>query len=213
MIIDAMDNRTPSTRPRGLYLVTPDDADSARLLARVEPLLAHATWLQYRNKTATADLRARQAAILQAACASAGVPLLVNDDPRLAAAVGAAGVHLGEDDGGIAAARAILGDGAIIGASCYDEVARARAAAAAGADYLAFGAFFPSATKPGARRATPGLLREAAGFGLPLVAIGGITPDNAGIPIAAGADLLAVVGAVFDAPDPVAAARALRALF
>src|SRR5690606_30732330 len=213
MIIDAMDNRTPSTRPRGLYLVTPDDADSARLLARVEPLLAHATWLQYRNKTATADLRARQAAILQAACASAGVPLLVNDDPRLAAAVGAAGVHLGEDDGGIAAARAILGDGAIIGASCYDDVARARAAAAAGADYLAFGAFFPSATKPGARRATPGLLREAAGFGLPLVAIGGITPDNAGIPIAAGADLLAVVGAVFDAPDPVAAARALRALF
>ena len=213
MIIDAMDNRTPPNPPRGLYLVTPDEADSARLLARVEPLLAHATWLQYRNKTATADLRARQAAILQAACASAGVPLLVNDEPRLAAAVGAAGVHLGEDDGGIAAARAILGDGAIIGASCYDDRSRARAAAAAGADYLAFGAFFPSATKPGARRATPGLLREAAGLGVPLVAIGGITPDNARIPIAAGADLLAVVGAVFDAPDPVAAARALSALF
>ena len=89
---------------RGLYLLTPDEADSARLLARVEPLLAHATWLQYRNKAASAGLRAEQAALLQAACARAGVPLLVNDDPRLAAAVGAAGVHLGEDDGGIARA-------------------------------------------------------------------------------------------------------------
>ena len=92
-------------------------------------------------------------------------------------------------------------------------MARARAAAAAGADYLAFGAFFPSTTKPGARHADPGLLVQAAGLGLPLVAIGGITPDNGAIPVAAGADLLAVVGAVFDAPDPVAAARALAALF
>ena len=217
MIIDAMHSRTPTTdpraRPRGLYLLTPDEADSARLLARVEPLLAHATWLQYRNKAASAGLRAEQAALLQAACARAGVPLLVNDDPRLAAAVGAAGVHLGEDDGGIAGARAILGERAIIGASCYDDMARARAAAAAGADYLAFGAFFPSTTKPGARHADPGLLVQAAGLGLPLVAIGGITPDNGAIPVAAGADLLAVVGAVFDVPDPVAAARALAALF
>lgn len=213
MIIDAMDNRTPSVRPRGLYLVTPDEPDSTRLLARVGPLLAHATWLQYRNKAASARLRAEQAALLQALCAAAGVPLLVNDDARLAAAVGAAGVHLGEDDDAIAIARDILGQDAIIGASCYDDLDRARSAAAAGADYLAFGAFFSSATKPGARRATPAMLQVAACHRLPLVAIGGITPDNGAIPIAAGADLLAVVGGVFDAPDPVGAARALRALF
>ena len=198
---------------RGLYLVTPDEPDSERLLARVLPLLPFATWLQYRNKAAQPGLRASQAAMLQAACDAHGVPLIVNDDPVLAAAIGAAGVHLGEDDAAIGAARALLGPRAIIGASCYDDLARATRAAAAGADYLAFGAFFPSATKPGARHADPGLLRAAATLGLPLVAIGGITPENAGIPIAAGADLVAVVGGVFDAADPVAAARALRACF
>jgi thiamine-phosphate pyrophosphorylase len=202
-----------AARPRGLYLVTPDDADTARLLARVAPLLAHATWLQYRNKAADPGLRATQAAALQAWCAAAGVPLLVNDDPALAAAIGAAGVHLGDGDAAIGAARELLGGDAIIGASCYDDDARARACAAAGASYLAFGALFPSATKPHARRASPALLRAATRHGLPLVAIGGITPDNAGIAIAAGADLVAVVGGVFDARNPVAAARALQALF
>jgi thiamine-phosphate pyrophosphorylase len=199
--------------PRGLYLVTPDEADSERLLARVAPVLPFATWLQYRNKAAGPALRARQAAALQALCATAGVPLIVNDDPALAAAVGAAGAHLGEDDGDIAAARALLGADAIIGVSCYDDAGRAHAAAAAGADYLAFGAFFPSPTKPGARHARRGLLRQAASLGLPRVAIGGITPDNAPALIAAGADLVAVVSSVFDAPDPIAAARAYRALF
>jgi thiamine-phosphate pyrophosphorylase len=200
-------------RPRGLYLVTPDEPDTGRLLARVAPLLPHATWLQYRNKTASAALRDEQAARLQALCAAAGVPLIVNDSPALAAAVGAAGVHLGEGDAAIRAARDVLGHAAIVGASCYDDAGRARDAAAAGADYLAFGALFPSATKPNARRATPELLRAATVHGLPLVAIGGITPDNAAIAIAAGADLVAVVGGVFDAPDPVGAARALQALF
>jgi thiamine-phosphate pyrophosphorylase len=203
--------RDPS--PRGLYLVTPDEAGGERLLTRVAPVLPFATWLQYRNKAADAALRARQAAALQALCATAGVPLIVNDDPALAAAVGAAGVHLGEDDGDIAAARALLGADAIIGVSCYDDAGRAHAAAAAGADYLAFGAFFPSSTKPGARHARPGLLRQAASLDLPRVAIGGITPDNAPALIAAGADLVAVVSGVFDAPDPIAAARAYRALF
>jgi len=200
-------------RPRGLYLVTPDEPDTERLLARVAPLLAHATWLQYRNKAADPALRAVQAAGLQALCIAAGVPLLVNDDPALAAAIGAAGVHLGEGDAAIAAARALLGRDAIIGASCYDDDTRAQAAATAGASYLAFGAMFPSTTKPHARRAAPALLRAATRHGLPLVAIGGITPDNAAIAIAAGADLVAVVGGVFDASDPVGAARALQALF
>jgi thiamine-phosphate pyrophosphorylase len=200
-------------RPRGLYLVTPDEPDTARLLARVAPLLPYATWLQYRNKAASAPLRRDQAARLQALCAGAGVPLIVNDSPALAAAVGAAGVHLGEGDGAIRGARDMLGRDAIVGASCYDDPGRARDAALAGADYLAFGALFPSPTKPEARRATPELFRSAAGFQLPLVAIGGITPDNAAIAIAAGADLVAVVGGVFDASDPVGAARALHALF
>ena len=203
--------RDPSRR--GLYLITPDEADSQRLLAKVVPLLPFATWLQYRNKAADPALRMRQAAALQALCAEAGVALIVNDDPALAAAVGATGVHLGEDDGDIAAARALLGGDAIIGVSCYGDIDRAQTAAAAGADYLAFGAFFPSPTKPGARHASAGLLRQTASLGLPRVAIGGITPDNAPALIAAGADLIAVISGAFDAPDPIAAARAYRALF
>jgi thiamine-phosphate pyrophosphorylase len=206
-----MNARPPSLR--GLYLVTPDEPDTARLLGRTRPLLPFAGLVQYRNKTAGASLRHAQARVLLEACREAGVRLIVNDDVSLAHALGADGVHLGGDDTGIAAARARLGGGAIIGASCYDDLARAADAAAAGADYLAFGAFFPSPTKPAARRATPGLLRDAARLGLPRVAIGGITPDNAAVPVAAGADLVAVISGVYDAPDPPAAARALQALF
>ena len=196
--------------PRGLYLITPDEPDTDRLLARVRPLLATGvTWLQYRQKTADA-LRHAQAAALQAACADAGVPLIINDDVALARAVGAAGVHLGEDDGDIAAARAALGPQAIVGASCYDELARAQQAVASGASYVAFGAFFPTRSKQTTRRATPGLLAQAASLGVPRVAIGGITPDNMGPLVAAGADLIAVIGGVFEAADPVAAAQAYR---
>ncbi len=195
---------------RGLYLITPDEAGTARLLDRVRPVLGLATWLQYRNKTADAALRREQAIALQALCAEAGVPLLINDDAALAAQVGAAGVHLGEDDGDIAAARALLGPAAIIGASCYDALDLAERAIAAGASYVAFGAFFPTTTKVVTRRATPELLIAAAGLDVPRVAIGGITPDNAAPLVAAGADLLAVIGSVFDAPDPVATAKAYQ---
>jgi thiamine-phosphate pyrophosphorylase len=195
---------------RGLYLITPESLPAPKLLAR---LLPHAACLQYRSKQADADTRRRQAFVLQGLCAEAGVAFIVNDDLALARAVGADGVHLGKDDTGVAAARAQLGEAAIVGASCYDELARAEAAARAGASYIAFGAFFPSPTKPNARRATPQLLHDAAGLGLPRVAIGGITPDNARALVAAGADLIAVISGVFDAPDPVAAARACAALF
>ena len=205
-----MQDRRPA---RGLYLVTPDMPDTGHLLARVRPLLAFATCLQYRNKAADGALRREQAAALAEAARAAGVPFIVNDDVELAASVKADGIHLGEHDGPIATARARLGPDAIIGVSCYDDADRAVAAADAGADYLAFGAFFPSSTKPNARRATPALLRDARRHGLPLVAIGGITPDNAPSLIDAGADLLAIVSSVFDAPDPVAAARAVHALF
>jgi len=204
---------TASPGPRGLYLITPDDLDTDRLLARVAAVLPHARWLQYRNKRADGALRERQAvALLELAC-SHRVPLLVNDDVALAARIGADGVHLGEDDGDLRQARDLLGANALLGASCYDDLARARRAVAAGADHVAFGAFFPSATKPGARRAASHLLSDAAALGVPRVAIGGITPDNAGSLVDAGADLVAVVGGVFDAADPVAAARAYGAAF
>ena len=204
----------PPRKSSGLYAITPDEADSDRLLERVEVVLtAGATWLQYRNKSADASLRARQARLLQAACARHDVPLIVNDDWRLAAAVGADGVHLGEDDGEIVTARAALGPDAIIGASCYDSLELARNAVAAGADYVAFGALFPSPTKPNARVAKPGLLSAAAPLGVPLVAIGGITPDNGASLVDAGADLLAVISGVFDASDPGAATRAYLSCF
>lgn len=198
---------------RGLYLLTPEESDTARLLARVAPVLAEASVLQYRNKAASDALRVQQIEALLPLCRAAGVPLLVNDDPDLARAAGADGAHLGEHDATLAHARHVLGANAIIGVSCYDDLARARRAAAQGADYIAFGAFFPSTTKPGARRAAPALLRATRSLQLPCVAIGGITPDNAASLIRAGADLVAVISGVFDAPDPVAAARAYRACF
>ena len=201
----------PIATPRGLYLITPDEPDTGRLLARVAPVLAQGVaWLQYRNKNANLALRREQAAALLPLCRADGVPLIVNDDWRVAAAIGADGVHVGEHDGELSEARAALGPGAIVGASCYDDLDRARRAAATGASYLAFGAFHPSATKPGARRASPALLRAAAALHLPRVAIGGLTPDNVGPVVAAGADLIAVVSGVFAAPDPAAAVRAYR---
>ncbi|HEY5802484.1 MAG TPA: thiamine phosphate synthase [Lysobacter sp.] len=193
--------------PTGLYAITPDDNDTARLLARVEiALAAGTTWLQYRNKSADAALRGHQARELLPLCRRHGVALIVNDDWRLAADIGADGAHLGEDDGELAAARAAL-PGAILGASCYADLTLAEQAAAAGADYIAFGAFFPSPTKPNARRAGLDLLRDSARLGLPRVAIGGITPDNARPLVEAGADLLAVISGVFDAADPASAVR------
>ena len=198
---------------RGLYLITPEEPDTARLLARVAAVLPQTTWLQYRQKGADGARRHAQAAALQALCAQAGVPLIVNDDVALAAAIGAAGVHLGEEDGDIAAARAQLGAQAIIGASCYDAHARAERAVAAGASYVAFGAFFPTTSKVTTRRAKPALLAEAAALGVPRVAIGGITPDNGRSLVEAGADLIAVISGVYDAADPVAAVHAYCQLF
>ena len=203
-----------SPAPRGVYLITPDEPDTARLLARTAPLLdAGATWLQYRNKTASDALRREQATALQALCAAHGVPLIVNDDPELAQAIGAAGVHLGGTDGDIGAARSLLGPDAIIGASCYDQLANAERAVAAGASYVAFGAFFPTTTKVTSSRAHPDLLRQSAALGVPRVAIGGLSPDNVGPIIDAGADLLAVVSGIYAAQDPVATQRAYLARF
>lgn len=202
----------PLSPIRGLYVIT--DGPRADLLDVVAQALAGgARVLQYRDKTADAARRCDEATALMRLCTAHGVPLIVNDDVALALEIGADGVHLGEDDDGLAEARAALGKQAIIGVSCYDSLARARAAAAAGADYVAFGAFFPSPTKPHARRAAPELLRQSAALGLPRVAIGGITPDNGAPLIEAGADCLAVISAVFGASDVRAAARRFADLF
>ena len=208
---------SPSSRrsplPRcGLYAIT--DGPRADLLAACDAALrGGAALLQYRDKSADRVRRHDEASALAALCARHGVPLIVNDDVELAVAVDAAGVHLGEDDVNIAVARACLGERAIIGVSCYDSLERAQTLAREGVDYLAFGAFFPSPTKPSARHATPGLLRAAKPLGLPLVAIGGITPDNAPGLIAAGADFVAAISGVFGAADPATATRRYATLF
>jgi thiamine-phosphate pyrophosphorylase len=201
---------------RGLYAITdatltPGDA---LIPAVAAALRGGARVIQYRDKRADAARRDEEAAALAALCAAHGALLIVNDDVELAAAAGAAGVHLGRDDPQLHAARRRLGAAAIIGVSCYNELARAQAAAAEGADYVAFGRFFPSRTKPGAVAATPELLTAARrALDLPLVAIGGITPDNGAQLLAAGADMLAVIHAVFGQPDIEAAARRFADLF
>ena len=208
-----MPTHAPRRLRRGLYAITPDGLETEVLLSAVEAALrGGAVLLQYRNKSADATRRREQVAALLPLSMQYDVDLIVNDDLALAQTSGV-GVHLGENDADLAQARQRLGADALIGASCYDDLARAETAAAAGASYLAFGAFFPSATKPNARRATPELLHRAARYGLPRVAIGGITPDNARPLIDAGADLVAVVSAVFDTPDIEAAATRFARLF
>jgi len=198
----------------GLYAVTPGLADVALLTSQVAAALrGGARVVQYRNKTASEQLRHKQAARIARLCREAGACFIVNDSIELARQVAADGVHLGEDDDSVGAARALLGPDKLIGVSCYDQLGRAREAIAQGADYVAFGSFFPSPTKPGAATATRGLLRAAKEFSRPIVAIGGITPDNAGGLIEAGADAVAVVSAVFDAPDVEIAARCIARLF
>jgi len=203
-------------RLRGLYAVTPDLDDTADLVARVDAaILGGASAIQYRNKRATAARRIEQARALADACRGRAL-LIVNDDAAAAAIAGADGVHIGEGDGDIGTARKMLGDDALVGVSCYDTLTRAREAAARGADYVAFGSFFASATKPGARRAPIALLRDASPLALPTVAIGGITAANAESLAAAGADALAVIADVFDragAADVTRAAAALSAAY
>ena len=196
----------------GLYAITDGPRDDL-LLAADGALRGGAALLQYRDKSGDATRRLAEATALVAACHGYGVPLIVNDDVELAVAAGADGVHVGENDQSVGAARARLGPHAIVGASCYDSLTRARELAAAGASYLAFGAFFPSPTKPHARRALPALLRDARSLGVPLVAIGGITPDNARPLIDAGADFIAAISGIFAGGDIAAQARRYSELF
>lgn len=204
-----------NARIAGLYAITPDLADTRELLRRSRAALnGGARVLQYRNKTADAALRREQATALQDLCASAGVPLIINDHLELALECGAAGLHLGGEDGDIAAARTRLGPQRLLGASCYDRIELAETAIAAGADHVAFGSFFASGVKPGAVRPPVDLITRAKSrFRIPVVAIGGITPHNAPQLIDAGADAVAVISAVFGAADITAAAREFQSLF
>ena len=209
--------RARAARLAGLYALTPDLHDTAALVAKVAAALAGgASAIQYRNKSAPPALRREQARALAGLCAARGALFVVNDDADIAREVDADGVHIGEDDGGVARARATLGPDRLIGVSCYDEFERAQGAIDAGADYVAFGSFFPSPTKPGARRADPALLARAATLPVPVVAIGGITAANAATLIDSGAAAVAVIGDVFahdELPAIQRAAAAIAALF
>ena len=211
-------------RLRGLYAITPDCQDGARLLADVEAALRGGCRLeQYRDKTSLPAERVARAHALRRLTRTFGARLLINDDMALAFLVKADGVHLGKDDGNLHAARALLGPDKLLGASCYADFAAAQQAAAAGADYVAFGAVYPSPTKPQAEPATVDLFfRAKTGLtapgtqhprGVPSCAIGGITLANAPPLIAAGADLLAVITDLFSAPDIAARAAAYQQLF
>lgn len=201
-------------RLRGLYAIT-DGAGTPSLLAAVEAAIRGGAGLvQYREKSAGHGRRAAEARALLELCRDHGVPLMVNDDVELAASIGADGVHLGKDDAEVSAARVRLGPRAIIGVSCYDSLARAVHAAHAGADYVAFGSFFASASKPAAVRAPLSLLKDArTRLNIPLCAIGGITPQNGRDLVEAGADMLAVIQGLFSAADVNAAAQGYARLF
>ncbi|WP_031433392.1 thiamine phosphate synthase [Methylomarinum vadi] len=198
---------------RGLYVITQTENKSATtIIAEVTAALkGGAVVVQYRDKNPE-DAKALATQLLEI-CHQYHAPLIVNDDIELAAAIGADGVHLGREDESIETARQRLNQDAIIGVSCYDDLDKALAMQQAGADYVAFGRFFPSTSKPLASPAHIETLRRAKrSISVPIVAIGGILPDNGDQLLAAGADLLAVIGGVFD-DDPEQAARSYQRLF
>ncbi|WP_456374104.1 thiamine phosphate synthase [Thiolapillus sp.] len=199
----------------GLYAITPNGLQGHALLDRVQAILrGGCRILQYRDKSTDQDRRLRETRALRQLCERHDAMLIINDDPELCRASGAHGVHLGENDATLEEARLQLGANAIIGISCYDDLGRARQAVDKGADYVAFGAIFPSSTKPGARQAGLELLRQARGeLALPLVAIGGITPENALSVIETGVDMLAMIQGLFAQPNPEQSARRIDETF
>ena len=208
---------------RGLYAITPVTLDSKQLIEQVSRAIAGgASVVQYRAKQLATDLAKTQAQALRAVTRATGTTFIINDDSELAIAVGADGVHLGRDDGGADAIPRIRKIYAtrmpqrsfIIGLSCYNELSRAEAAVAAGADYVAFGSFFSSLTKPHALRADISLIHAAkTRFKIPVVAIGGITVENAPQLIAANVDAVAVISSLFEAEDIERRAREFTFLF
>ena len=203
--------RTPLPA-RGIYAIT--DGTSRSLLERTAAALAGGVaMVQYRDLTDDDARRHQEASALAELCRQSGVPLVIDHDVMLARTVGADGVHLSQADGSPRVVRDALGADAIVGVSCYASAALAAKAAADGASYVSFGAFFPSPTKPHAGRASSELLERTASLGIPRVAIGGITPDNGRLLVAAGVEWIATVSAVFASPDPRTAAATMAALF
>lgn len=211
--------------PQGLYGITPEWDDTERLIAAIEHAARGGmTALQWRRKTARPDDGIVQARRVRQRCQELGVLCIVNDDWRLATIIDADGVHLGRDDGSIAQARTALGADKLIGCSCYDDLDLACQAIDNGVDYIAFGAVYPSSVKPDAVRASLDVVRAGRDLAasrvasphtkrVAVVAIGGITPDNAAPVIQAGADSIALISGLFDAPDIQAAASRCHALF
>ena len=200
---------------RGLYLVTPNWDDTDKMLDCTRAALhAGAALVQYRHKDAGPALRREQAAALQALCRRYARPLVINDHLDLCMTLDADGVHLGGTDEAVRNARTLLGPGMIVGASCYGELALAHAAARDGASYVAFGGFYPSPVKKYSFVTDPALLLQArAELALPIVVIGGMTPENAAPLVARGADMVAAITSVYGAPQPEAAAARFDALF
>lgn len=203
------------TTLRGLYAVTPDLLSTSSLLKSVASALeGGARLVQYRSKARSRELRVEQAQALRALCHQHRALLIVNDSVEVAVSSRADGVHVGRDDAAPAEARDALGAGKVIGVSCYDQLDLARAAVARGADYVAFGSFFPSRLKPDAPRPPLDLITRArAALPVPIVAIGGIQRDNAKAVIDAGAHMIALIDGLFSVPDINRAARELQELF
>lgn len=201
---------------KGLYAITNCmNLTTGQLLKKTAQILqAGAVMLQYRNKDADPPLRLHQASRLQKLCDQYGIPFIINDDPELARALRADGVHLGREDTECRNARIMLDPESIIGVSCYNEIERALAAEKSGASYIAFGAFFRSNTKPDAVKAIPELIKKAKQtINLPVVAIGGITPENGGGLVNAGADFLAVSSGLYANADTYNITKKYLALF
>ncbi len=199
----------------GLYAITAtDNLTEPEVLAITKILLgAGISLLQYRNKHQDEKSVTRLGKALVELCNKFKVPVIVNDDPALAARTGAAGVHLGNQDADISWTRCRYPD-LIIGASCYNDPGLALCAQSQGADYVAFGSFYTSPTKPDAIKVDPDIITRArTAIKLPVVAIGGITPENGGPLLAAGADFLAVISGLYAHPDPCAQAMKYLSLF
>ena len=213
---------TKTNKPQhlyGLYAITPCSPHKPLSISQLTALVENAIQggariVQYREKYLAPAQRRQQARVLKTLCDHQKVYFLINDDVALAAEVQADGVHLGRDDTSLTQARQVLGKNAIIGVSCYNQLQRARDAQQQGADYAAFGRFFPSESKPEAQQAQLGLLQQARSeLSIPLACIGGINADNAKLLISAGADMVAVINSVFAAPDVADAARQISKLF
>jgi thiamine-phosphate pyrophosphorylase len=200
---------------RGLYAITPDSADLNTLIQKTQwAIEGGAFMVQYRSKIQDCDVKMQQCAAILHLCREYDIPCIVNDDVDMCRILEADGVHLGEKDDNIAEVRHILGDDAIIGSSCYDQLNRAKSAQKEGASYVAFGAMFPTSTKPNAPRATLALLKEAKReIEIPIVAIGGITVNNAHDVIKTGINAIAVINSLYEAKSIKETAETFAKMF